>query len=62
MPVGRDATLADLFAPRSIAVVGASNRPGSVGASVFNNIIQAGFQGIVYPVNPSRHSVSGVRC
>jgi acetyltransferase len=62
MPVGRDPTLSDLFAPKSIAVVGASNRPGSVGASVFNNIIQAGFQGIVYPVNPSRHSVSGVRC
>jgi acetyltransferase len=62
MPVGRDPTLSDLFSPRSIAVVGASNRPGSVGASVFNNIIQAGFQGIVYPVNPSRQSVSGVRC
>jgi acetyltransferase len=62
MSIGRDASLTELFCPRSIAVVGASNKPGSVGASVFNNILQSGFQGVVYPVNPSRASVSGVRC
>jgi acetyltransferase len=62
MTVGRDPTLSELFKPKSIAVVGASNKPGSVGASVFNNILQSGFQGIVYPVNPTRPSVSGVRC
>jgi acetyl coenzyme A synthetase (ADP forming)-like protein len=62
MSTGRDVSLNELFKPRSIAVVGASNKPGSVGASVFNNIIQSGFQGIVYPVNPARTSVSGVRC
>jgi len=54
--------LPELFAPASIAVVGASNRPGSVGASLFRNLLGAGFQGVVYPVNPSWKSVSGVRC
>ncbi len=47
--------------PRSVAVVGATNRPGSVGQAVFNNILRAGFAGIVYPVNPRAHSVCGVR-
>jgi acetate---CoA ligase (ADP-forming) len=62
MVVGTDAELSELFEPRSIAVVGASNRPLSVGASLFRNILSAGFQGVAYPVNPSWKSVSGVRC
>jgi acetate---CoA ligase (ADP-forming) len=45
-----------------VAVVGASNRPNTVGASLFRNIVQAGYRGVVYPVNPSWKSVSGVRC
>ncbi|EQD41787.1 acetyl-CoA synthetase, partial [mine drainage metagenome] len=45
-----------------MAVVGASNRAGAVGASLFRNVIQAGFRGVVYPVNPSHSSVSGVHC
>jgi acetyltransferase len=47
--------------PRSVAVVGATNRPGSVGRAVFDNLLRAGFQGIVYPVNPRQRSVCGVR-
>jgi acetyl coenzyme A synthetase (ADP forming)-like protein len=62
MVVGQSSTLAEIFEPRSVAVIGASNRPGSVGASVFRNILTGGFQGVVYPVNPSWKSVSGVRC
>jgi acetyltransferase len=60
--VGRSAGLEELFEPRSIAVIGASNRPDSVGASLFRNILQAGYRGVVYPVNPNWKSVSGVRC
>jgi acetyl coenzyme A synthetase (ADP forming)-like protein len=52
----------ELFRPRSVAVIGASNRPGAVGTSVFRNILGAGFRGVVYPVNPKWPSVSGVRC
>jgi acetate---CoA ligase (ADP-forming) len=60
--VGRSHDLEELFTPASIAVIGASNRTGSVGASLFRNILTAGFRGVVYPVNPSWKSVSGVRC
>ena len=62
MTVGRSAGLEELFEPKSIAVVGASNRPDTVGASLFRNILQAGYRGVVYPVNPTWKSVSGVRC
>jgi acetyltransferase len=44
------------FAPRSVAVVGASDKPHSVGATVLHNLIEGGFQGTVYPVN-HRHDV-----
>ncbi len=62
MAQGRSAELDELFQPRSVAVIGASNRPGKVGTSLFRNVLQAGFQGVAYPVNPSWKSVSGVRC
>ncbi len=62
MVVGRFRGLEELFTPDSIAVVGASNKIGTVGASLFRNILTAGYRGVVYPVNPSWTSVSGVRC
>ena len=43
-----------ILAPRRIAVIGASNREGSVGHAVFNNLLSAGFDGVVYPINPPR--------
>jgi acetate---CoA ligase (ADP-forming) len=62
LTVGSSPDLDELFRPGSVAVVGASNRPGKVGTSLFRNILSAGFQGVAYPVNPSWKSVSGVRC
>ncbi|RJP18007.1 MAG: CoA-binding protein [Candidatus Abyssobacteria bacterium SURF_5] len=47
--------------PKAIAVVGATNRPGSVGLAVFSNILNAGYQGVLYPVHPTARSVYGVR-
>jgi len=47
--------------PRSVAVVGATNRPGSVGLAVFRNILNAGFEGVLYPVNPRAKSVQSVK-
>lgn len=47
-----------LFAPRSIAVIGATENPGSVGRTVMANCL-ASFQGEIYPVNPKRQSVLG---
>ena len=62
MVVGRSRELDELFRPASVAVIGASNTPGKVGTSLFRNILQAGYRGVAYPVNPSWKSVSGVRC
>jgi len=62
MTGGRTAELDELFQPSSVAVIGASNKPGKVGTNLFRNILEAGFKGVVYPVNPSSKSVSGVRC
>jgi len=51
-----------LFRPGCVAVIGASERPGSVGRTLLWNLIRSPFGGTVYPVNPRRHSVLGVRC
>ncbi|MDD5205344.1 MAG: acetate--CoA ligase family protein, partial [Desulfobacterales bacterium] len=50
-----------ILSPKSIAVVGASNRSGSLGLSVFRNLIDASYQGILYPVNPKSRSIQGVK-
>ena len=50
-----------LLNPKTVAVVGASRRPGSIGHRVMANILAAGFSGCVYPINPNAHSVAGVR-
>lgn len=46
-----------LFAPRSIAVFGASDRAGSVGSILFRNLREGGFKGRLYPVNPKHRKV-----
>ena len=57
----RRASIARLLAPRSIAVIGASRHPGTIGHELFRNLLAYGFEGPVYPVNPSSTSVAGVR-
>ncbi len=42
-----------LLAPRSVAVIGASDRPDSVGETLLRNLLDSGFQGEIYPVNPA---------
>jgi acetyltransferase len=51
-----------VFRPASVALIGASERPGSVGAVVLANLIAAGFAGDIHPVNPKYDSVLGRRC
>jgi acetate---CoA ligase (ADP-forming) len=55
------ASLAPFFTPKTVAVVGASTRRGSIGGELFRNILDSNFDGIVYPVNPKAPSVAGVR-
>ncbi|HIK43291.1 MAG TPA: bifunctional acetate--CoA ligase family protein/GNAT family N-acetyltransferase [Leptolyngbyaceae cyanobacterium M65_K2018_010] len=49
------------FAPKTVAVIGATERPGSVGRTLVWNLIRSPFGGTVYPVNPKRDHVLGVR-
>lgn len=58
----REHPLTPLLRPRSIAVLGASERPGTVGEQVLRNLREGGFTGPLYAVNPTRDSVSGMRC
>ncbi len=48
------------LAPRSVAVIGASRDPSSIGGTLFHNLLEAGFRGPVYPVNPKADVVHGV--
>ncbi|RSD11655.1 bifunctional acetate--CoA ligase family protein/GNAT family N-acetyltransferase [Amycolatopsis eburnea] len=54
------ASLAHLFRPSSIAVIGAGRRPGSVGNAVLANLVAAGFPGPVEVVNPHADEILGV--
>lgn len=56
------ASLRAVFEPRSIAVIGASRDPKSVGGALFRNLLRGEFAGTLYPVNPSAQAVAGVRC
>lgn len=48
------------FNPRAVAVIGASRRRGTIGAEIFHNLLSYGFNGPVYPVNPTAEVVQSV--
>jgi acetyl coenzyme A synthetase (ADP forming)-like protein len=54
------ASLEPFFRPRSVAVVGASKRRGSIGGELFRNVLTGDFAGSVYPLNRKGDSVAGV--
>ncbi len=58
--VARSAGVQHILYPRSIAVIGASRDPQKLGGAIFRNLLQGGFTGVVFPVNPKAGSVSGV--
>lgn len=51
-----------LLRPRSIAIVGASDKPGALGATVLSNLDRNGFAGTIYPINPNREQIAGRPC
>jgi acetyltransferase len=53
--------LDSIFSPRSVAVIGASERVGSVGRSVLWNLLSSPFGGTVFPVNAKRPNVLGIK-
>jgi acetyltransferase len=54
--------LEHVLSPKSVAVIGASDRPGSVGKVVMANILASGFAGKIWPVNPKYDLVAGLAC
>jgi len=50
------------FNPKSIAVVGASATQGKVGNTVLNNIINSGYEGKIFPINPAGGEISSLKC
>ena len=50
-----------IFAPKTVAVIGATDRPGSVGRTLLWNLISNPFGGTVFPVNPKRDNVLGIK-
>lgn len=51
-----------LFDPQAVAVIGASRMPGKLGYGVLHNIVQHGYRGAVYPVNPYASEILGLKC
>jgi acyl-CoA synthetase (NDP forming)/GNAT superfamily N-acetyltransferase len=56
------ASLRHVFQPGSVAVVGASRRPATVGRAILHNIVTGGYEGQVYAVNPHAAHMEGVPC
>jgi acetyltransferase len=54
--------LETLLSPKSVAVVGASTKPGKVGYDILDNLIRGGFKGDIIPVNPGATEILGKKC
>ena len=50
-----------IFNPRSVAVIGASDNPGKLGSHVMRSLIEGRFPGTIYPVNPGRNEILGIK-
>jgi acetyl coenzyme A synthetase (ADP forming)-like protein len=59
---GAARSLRALLNPRSVALVGASRRPGTIGHSLLANLRKGGFKGPIFPVNPETEEIDGLRC
>ena len=56
------AMIARLLKPKSVAVVGASEKPGALGATLISNLDRAGYTGAIYPINPNRATIGARAC
>jgi acyl-CoA synthetase (NDP forming)/GNAT superfamily N-acetyltransferase len=55
-------SLRPLFAPAAVAVVGAGRRPGSIGHTVVRSIVDGGYTGRLFPINPNADHIAGIPC
>lgn len=56
------AGLDKIFRPQSIAVIGATSRPGTIGREIVHNLIDYDFKGQVFPVNPNANFINSIKC
>lgn len=54
--------LDNFFQPQGVAIVGASKKPGKIGNAIVKNMIQSGFAGKIFPVNPKETEIEGLKC
>ncbi len=57
-----DQGLNAIFYPQAVAIIGASEREGSIGKTLVKNLLEANFSGKIFPVNPARETVLGIPC
>lgn len=55
-------SLENFFNPKSVAIVGASHKKGKVGYEILKNMIDAGYEGKIFPVNPKPQPIEGLEC
>lgn len=55
-------SLENFFNPHSVAIVGASHQKGKVGYEILKNMIDAGYEGRIFPINPNRQVIEGLEC
>lgn len=60
--MSRRSSLEKMFMPRSVAVIGATDRPGTVAQTLLQNLIRGKFEGSIFPVNPKHAEIMGLRC
>jgi acetyl coenzyme A synthetase (ADP forming)-like protein len=61
-PLPKDSSLHALFHPQSVAVIGASRTQGKIGHAILKNMIECGYRGALYPVNPGESEILGLPC
>ncbi|MHB8896075.1 MAG: acetate--CoA ligase family protein [Candidatus Geothermincolia bacterium] len=54
--------LDSFFNPASVAVIGASATPGKIGNVIVDSLVNHEFKGLIYPINPTRDSILGIKC
>ena len=55
-------SLEKFFDPKSVAIIGASRQPGKVGYEILKNIVDGGYKGKIFGVNPKAEEVEGIKC
>jgi acetyl coenzyme A synthetase (ADP forming)-like protein len=61
LPTNSIDAMKHMFMPTSVAIIGASREPGKVGYSVVKNLIDGGYKGKIYPINPNAKDVFGLK-